>query len=159
VRAARDRAGALGLADLIGGALAAHADRDDQVAALVARHPDGGSRSLLLASAMFEGHRAEEVLEAQRSMVRILDVTTEFEHEFEKASLTHRFSQVEAEVDGNAAVRFPRPGYAEAIRRHFWSNYPALRGGLQRWAVECGSRMFGPGDDGDEFAQVHRCVL
>jgi hypothetical protein len=153
VRAAQDRAGALSLADLIGEALAARAERYDEVAALVAQHPDGGFRSLLLASAIFEGRTAEDVLEAQRSMLRILDVATEVEHEFEKASLAHRFHQVEAEVDSDAVVRFPRLEYAEAVRRHFWSNYPALREDLQRWVVECGSRTSGPGADGDEFVR------
>ena len=153
VRAAQDLAGERDLAYLIDAALTTRAEAGDEVAALVARQPNACFRSLLLASAMLEGRAVENVLAAQRGLIRILDVATEIEHEFEKFDLAHRFRGVEAEVDGDATVRFPRLGYAEAVRRHFWSNYPGLRENLQRWVVECDSRIAGPGDVGDEFVR------
>jgi hypothetical protein len=153
VRAAQDLAGERDLAYLIEAALTTRAEAGDEVAALVARQPNACFRSLLLASAMLEGRAVENVLAAQRELIRILDVATEIEHEFEKFDLAHRFRGVEAEVDGDATVRFPRLGYAEAVRRHFWSNYPGLRENLQRWVVECDSRIAGPGDVGDEFVR------
>ena len=74
--------------------------------------------------------------------------------------LAHRFRGVEAEVDGDATVRFPRLGYAEAVRRHFWSNYPGLRENLQRWVAECDSRIAWPGAVGRRVrSPIHRCVL
>jgi len=160
VRAAQDRAEALSLADLIGEALAARAERNDEVAALVAQHADGGFRSLLLASAMLEGRTAEDVLEAQRSLLRMLDVATDTDHEFERAGLAIRFHEVEAEIDSESVVRFPKLKCAEAIRRHLWTNYPAVRDGLRQWVVECGARMAWPSAAGDEFARrlVDACL-
>ena len=153
VRAAQDHLHAWSLTDLIGQALAARSERAEQVATRVAQRADGNFRSLLLASAVFEGHPADEVLDAQQSLLRILDTGAETKHEFEQAGLAHRFRAIDAEVDGNSAIQFPLLDYAEAVRRHFWGNHPGLGDKLREWVAERGSQMDWPRAVGDEFVR------
>ena len=73
VRAAQDLAGARDLADLIDEALTTRAERVTKWPRSSLGNRDASFRSLLLASAMLEGRAVEDVLAAQRGLIRILD--------------------------------------------------------------------------------------
>jgi hypothetical protein len=130
-------------------ALVAHAERADEAAAHVAAR-SGRTRSLMLASALFEGALADTVFEADRLLVRILNVEGEQGHPFEEPDLKKRLTYIGAKIGRDGRVRFSELGYAEAVRRHFWKHFPGLRNRFRDWVVTCGHVLpsfEGIGDD------------
>jgi hypothetical protein len=78
----------------------------------------------MLASALFEGALADTVFEADRLLVRLLDLPGEQGHPFEEPDLRKRLAELGAEIGRDGRVRFRMLGYAEAVRRHFWKHFP-----------------------------------
>jgi hypothetical protein len=150
VRQARDRSDHVtGFATLLEQALVAHAARADEAAAHVDAQ-SGRGRSLMLASALFEGALADTVFEADRLLVRLLNLPGEQGHPFEEPDLHSRLAELGAEIGRDGRVRFRKLGYAEAVRRHFWKHFPGLRNRFRDWIVTCGRvlpSVEGGGDD------------
>lgn len=127
VRQARDRSDrATGFAALLGKALAAHGEWADEAAAQVAGQ-SGRDRALMLASALFDGSFTDTVFEADRLLVRALNLPEDQNHEFEEPDLRSRLGGIGAEIGPDNRVRFRELNYAEAVRRHFWKHFPGLR--------------------------------
>jgi hypothetical protein len=149
VRQARDRSDQVtDLAALLEQALVAHAARADEAAA----HVDGQSgrvRALMLASALFEGALADTVFEADRLLVRMLDLQGGPGHPFEEPDLKKRLADIGAKIGRDGRVRFRELGYAEAVRRHFWKHFPGLRNRFRDWIVACG-RVLPAVEGGDD---------
>ena len=139
-------------AQWLGRALTAHAERSGEVAALVAGL-SGRCRALLLASALLEGSSADEVFEAEQSLIRALDYPVVEAHQFEEPDLRTRFDEIGVEVERGSRIRFRKLNYAEAVRRHFWTNFPGLRDEFRDWVVNCGLRMRSAGDHVEVFIE------
>ncbi|GAA1195482.1 hypothetical protein [Pseudonocardia alaniniphila] len=148
VRQAQDRSRReTGFAALLDQALAAHADRADDAAAQVAGQ-SGRGRALMLASALLEGSFADTVFEADRLLVRLLNLHEEQNHEFEQPDLRSRLGEIGVDIGRDGRVRFQTFNYAEAVYRHFWKHFPGLRDRFRDWVVECGRAL--PSVDGDD---------
>jgi len=139
-------------AQWLGRALTAHAERSGEVAALVAGL-SGRCRALLLASALLEGSSADEVFEAERSLIRALDYPVVEAHQFEEPDLRTRFDEIGVEVERDSRVRFRKLNYAEAVRRHFWTNFPGLRDGFGLWVVDWGRRRTSADDRAEDVVE------
>ena len=139
-------------AQWLGRALTAHAERSGEVAALVAGL-SGRCRALLLASALLEGSSADDVFEAEQSLIRALDYPVVEAHQFEEPDLRTRFDEIGVEVERGSRIRFRKLNYAEAVRRHFWTNFPGLRDEFRDWVVNCGLRMRSAGDHVEVFIE------
>jgi hypothetical protein len=134
---ARDRSDrAVGFAALLDEALAAHGERADEVAKQVAEQ-SGRRRALMLASALFEGAFADTVFEADRLLVRVLNLPEEQNHQFEEPDLRARLGEIGVEIGRDGRVRFRKLNYGEAVRRYFWKHFPGLRDGFREWVVAC----------------------
>ncbi len=148
---ARDQPGSgTTFAQWLGQALTAHAERTGEVAAHVAGL-SGRCRALLLASALLEGFSADEVFEAERLLIRALNYSVVEAHQFEEPDLRTRFDEIGVEVERGSRIRFRKLNYAEAVRRHFWTNFPGLRDEFRDWAMNCGLRMRSAGDHVEAF--------
>ncbi len=135
---ARDQPGSgTTFAQWLGQALTAQAERTGEVAAHVAGL-SGRCRALLLASALLEGSSADDVFEAERSLIRALDYPVVEAHQFEEPDLRTRFDEIGVEVERGSRIRFRKLNYAEAVRRHFWTNFPGLRDEFRHWAMNAG---------------------
>jgi hypothetical protein len=155
LRESQKRAGSSRFEESLGEALAAHAERAEEVAAQLAKHPDAAFRALLLSSGLLEGLSAEYVLVAHRLLLARLGFDPEPVHEFELPAISERFRDIDARVAGDSRVWFAKLRYAEAVGTYFWENCPALRGDFRDWVVECGLRIDLPGDVGESFVRKY----
>jgi hypothetical protein len=157
VRQAWDRSDrATGFVALLGKALAAHGEWVDEAAAQVAGQ-SGRDRALMLASALFDGSFTDTVFEADRLLVRALNLPEDQNHEFEEPDLRSRLGGIGAEIGPDNRVRFRELNYAEAVRRHFWKHFPGLRDRFRDWVVDCG-RVLPVDGDSDDVVRRYRDV-
>ena len=151
VREARDRCAAgTSVATLLDQACAALADQADEVAAQVAGRP-GRARTLMLASALFEGAAVDAVFEAESLLVQTVRYPDLQTHELEEPDLRSRLDDIDVEVGPDRRVRFRRPNHAEAVCRHFWRYFPRLRDQFRNWVVQCGHALSAV--DGDDVVE------
>lgn len=109
-----------------------------QVAAKVREYGTGPQRALLLATAMLETAPADQVHLAAASLVTATAQPEDERPALERGGLAERLAELKIEVDAAGHVRFPVFGYAEAVRAHFWSDFPELRPKFRRWAADVG---------------------
>ncbi|MGW8727629.1 hypothetical protein ACWGNF_16570 [Streptomyces sp. NPDC055808] len=134
VRAARD-SGRFG-ADFAGWldqAMQAATDRAGEVGRQMATVRTAPERALLLATAVFEGARADTVYEAWHGLMRSVrheeDATTELAH----TDFGERLAALGIERDPDGRLLFGRLAYADAVRTYFWTNFPGMRDDLRNW--------------------------
>lgn len=104
----------------------------DTVAQYVREHPDGRSRALLLAAAMFEHSSPEAVATAAATFLEIVKYPPPEGHRLDLPDLAEALGELHATID-NRQVRFSSLAYAEAVRTHFWRTFPDLRIKLRQW--------------------------
>jgi len=91
------------------------------------------ARALLFAVAMLEGCRIETVVAAERELLRLAGHQPEEISPLERTGLRGRLGALGAEVDGQRRVRFQDMGYSEAVRAHFWNDFPELTDLFREW--------------------------
>lgn len=114
------------------------AEEAPAVARWVANHTDGHQRALLLAAAMFTGFPAETVHQAQCRLANAVGLPVREAHELAEPDLGARLAEIDAVLDAAGVTTLPRYDTADAIRRHFWVNFPGLRDRFVDWILRCG---------------------
>ncbi|MGW7634501.1 hypothetical protein [Streptomyces decoyicus] len=118
-------------------ALHAWADNKEDVAKLVAARTTGAQRSLLLATAMLHGARADAIHDASLALLTwarqpVIDTVP-----LQGPGLAHLLRSVNASPDSDDQVTFTTLEFDPAVREHFWNNHPPLRAALRDWVAEC----------------------
>ncbi|ANY08720.1 hypothetical protein AFB00_23380 [Pseudonocardia sp. HH130630-07] len=112
----------------------------------------GQQRPLALAVAMFEHSPSAVVYEAERTLVSTVELTVDGEHALVSPDFGARLDGIGAqELDG--AVTFQDRTRGRKIRAYFWTHFPGLRAGFQRWIVEHPDLLDRPGLDPGVFAE------
>ncbi|MFE9456999.1 hypothetical protein [Streptomyces californicus] len=134
VRAARD-SGRFGtdFAGWLDQAMHAVTDRAAEVARQVTATTTTPDRALLLATAMFEGARADTVYAAWRGLMRTVKHEEEATTELARMDFGERLATLGIERDPEGRIRFDRLAYADAVRTYFWANFPGVRDDLRDW--------------------------
>ncbi|MFF9897154.1 ABC transporter substrate-binding protein [Streptomyces longispororuber] len=126
-----------GFAHWLAAALADEHDQAVRVAADVAAADNGRRRALLLALAVFQDSPPGTVLHATNSLLRILSHPDDGTPRLDRTDLYAELTAVRAEVRPDGRARFTLPGYAEAVRDHFWTYMPDVRLQLRDWFHAC----------------------
>lgn len=130
----RAAAGATGtLGDWAEKAVSALSAPLDEVAKQFQQHPDGHSRALLLAAAMFEHAPAEVVFHATDALLTTLAFAPDPTHHLEQPGLAECLNRLDVDTTAGQRVRFRTVNYGGAVLSHFWLNFPALRPQLCQW--------------------------
>ncbi|MFI0230400.1 hypothetical protein [Streptomyces sp. NPDC017086] len=134
VRAARD-SGRFGtdFAGWLDQAMHAVTDRADDARRQVTAVRTAPERALLLATAMFEEARADTVYEAWHGLMKTVGHEDQVTTELARTDFGTQLTGLGIERDSDGRLRFERLAYADAVRTHFWANFPGLRDGLRDW--------------------------
>jgi hypothetical protein len=136
---ARERLGkAAGFDAWLNDALDLLGELGGQVTAKVKEYRTGPQRALLLATAMLETAPGDQVHLAAATLVAATAQPDDERPALERDDLAQRLSELDIIVDVAGHVRFPTFRYADAVRKHFWNNFPELRTTFQRWASRVG---------------------
>ena len=127
-------------AQWLGQALTAHAERAFE-GRCTRRRASGHAEPSCSRRHSCEGSSSDDVFEAEQLLIRALGYPVVEAHQFEEPDLRTRFDEIGVEVERDSRIRFRKLNYAEAARRHFWTNFPGLRDGFRDWALNCGLRM------------------
>jgi hypothetical protein len=115
------------------GAFAALTKRGGEVAEQVKSLRSGQQRALLLTTAMFSGAHAD-VIFASASQLRAIDRhPADDRPRLEWEDLAEQLAEIGATADATGQVRFTRLAYDQAVRTHFWTNFPNLREAFRNW--------------------------
>jgi hypothetical protein len=134
VKAARD-SGRFG-ADFAGWldqAVHAVTDRAGEVGRQMAAVRTAPERALLLATAVFEGARADTVYEAWQGLTNKVGHEEEAACEFARTDFGERLKALAIERTADGRLRFEALAYADAVRTYFWTNFPGVRDDLRDW--------------------------
>ncbi|MGW2178826.1 hypothetical protein ACWCXX_12205 [Streptomyces sp. NPDC001732] len=134
VRAARD-SGRFGadFAEWLDQAMHAVTDRAGEVGRQVTTVRTAPERALLLATAVFEGARADTVYEAWHGLMRTVGHEEEATTELARTDFGERLAALGIEREPDGRLLFRRLAYADAVRTYFWANFPGTRDGLKDW--------------------------
>jgi hypothetical protein len=137
ILAARDRAAQGSVfADWLASALATLSDQDGKVAKELVRLGDGRLRALLLACAMLSNATSDAVHDATVRLLNAIGHPLDDRPALDQPSIAEQFSEIGVRTDSAGRVRFEQLDYDRAVRTHFWTNYPGLRGNLRTWVGE-----------------------
>lgn len=92
-------------------------------------------RNYLLVRAVFGGRRVEDALDKVASLATALGEAADPPIGQHGPGLVTLTSQIGAELLPDGEVRFPGPGYAEAVVEYFWRDRPHLLEGFTKWTV------------------------
>ncbi|CAM5423426.1 hypothetical protein SCYAM73S_02136 [Streptomyces cyaneofuscatus] len=118
-------------------AVAAATNWSQQVAGDLRQHRDAEERALLLAASMTSGGPADTVLSAAHSLLGVLGHPQDETPRLARAGLGEQFEELSLVREDDGRVRFVRLAYDDAVRRHFWENFPDLRADFRSWVGEC----------------------
>ncbi|NEE56976.1 hypothetical protein G3M55_72030, partial [Streptomyces sp. SID8455] len=76
-------------------------------------------------------------LSAAHSLLGVLGHPQDETPRLARAGLGEQFEELSLAREGDGRVRFVRLAYDEAVRRHFWENFPDLRADFRDWVGEC----------------------
>lgn len=133
MRADRERQPAAGFADWLRSALATLSDQDGAAAAFLRAHPDGRQRALVLACAMLGDAPADAVHHAATALLDTTHHPPDETPALARPSFTEQLAAIGAHTDDDGRVRLDTPSLGNAIRVHFWTNFPDLRDALRDW--------------------------
>ncbi|GAA3161841.1 MULTISPECIES: hypothetical protein [Streptomyces] len=116
-------------------ALAAVTDRSKEVTDQVREHTTVPERVLLLSAALFSGGTADAVHRCAAALLRLLGHEDDGTPLLARPGLGEQLQALDIQRDDDGRVRFVKLAYDGAVRRHFWANYPDLRGRLRTWVA------------------------
>ncbi|HEX4725620.1 MAG TPA: hypothetical protein VH333_24120 [Pseudonocardiaceae bacterium] len=152
VRVGRDRMTGT-LPDWLRAALKAVSDQDSDVLAQLRDIDDARQRALLLASAMLSGASADAVHHATTALLDAVHFPPDDRPLLARPSLTGRLTDIKIHTDTDRRIGFDTLGYDEAVRTHFWTNFPDLRPDFRDWI---GTAITLPDLDGADRAELVR---
>lgn len=121
-------------------ALAALTERGDQVAKQMTQLRSSQQRTLLLAAAMFSGAPADAVFDATSTLCKTIRHPEDERPPLEREGLTEQLAEIDAKTDDAGRVGFTLLAYDQAVRAHFWTNFPNLRDGFREWVKAAGKQ-------------------
>lgn len=92
------------------------------------------SRGVLLAAALCEGVVRDAVFFAAQELFAVLADLRGERARLEQDGYGRQLEHIGVREDDAQRLTFPRYGYAGAVRRYFWDNYPDLRKVFREWA-------------------------
>lgn len=116
-------------------ALADDSSRQRDVAEQVNAASPARDRAVLFAAAMCEGATTDGVFFAAQGLLEQVNTSGE-KPRLEQPGYLQQLKELVKEVQINERVEFARVGYDDAVRNHFWDNYPDLRSVFSRWVGE-----------------------
>ncbi|UCM87810.1 hypothetical protein [Streptomyces marincola] len=99
----------------------------------IIEHRTGNARALLFASAMLHGASGDVVFAATRILRQVMEQPSEQAPPLEHTDLAEELKEISARLDGDGRVRFDALAFDEAVRFHFWTHRPDLRGRYRTW--------------------------
>ncbi|UOZ02528.1 hypothetical protein [Amycolatopsis sp. WQ 127309] len=135
-RGARDT-----LADWMREAVAAHVGRGHQAALLFREHQDPTLRALLVVAAFLPGASLDDMVAAESAFTTIVKPPREERHSLGGSYLAERMEKVKLHVDGRRDVAFTELALDKAVRAHFWTYFPDLRGQVSDWVAHVAPRL------------------
>lgn len=133
VRDAREREPAQTFPHWLREARAALIERSGEVAKQVKDLRSGQQRALLLTTAMFSGAHADAIFAATSRLCECVQHPADDRPRLEWEDFAERFAEIDAKDDAAGRVRFLLLDYDQAVRAHFWTNFPDLRGNFRDW--------------------------
>ncbi|MFI2117241.1 hypothetical protein ACH489_22540 [Streptomyces rubiginosohelvolus] len=118
-------------------AMAAATNWSQQVAGDLRQHRSAEERALLLAASMTSGGPADTVLSAAQSLLGVVGHPHDETPRLARSGLGERFDELSLVREDDGRVRFVKLAYDDAVRRHFWENFPDLRADFRDWVGEC----------------------
>ncbi|MHC5908681.1 hypothetical protein ACVNF4_33110, partial [Streptomyces sp. S6] len=123
-----------GFPDWLRSALADSAqDRHARSAVALAAARSGRERALLLSLAVFHEATPEVLLQAANSLLKLLSHPPDDTPRLDRTDLYEELAGIGAETGADGLVRFKEAGYDRAVREHFWTYLPDIRGRLREW--------------------------
>ncbi|MFJ9428856.1 hypothetical protein ACIRQY_04245 [Streptomyces sp. NPDC101490] len=122
-----------GFADWLDQAMHAVKDRADEARGQVAEVRTAPERALLLAASVFEETHADTVHEAWRVLMRTVRHEEEAADGLARTDFGEHLESLGIERALDGRLRFRQLAYAEAVRAHFWTNFPHLRADFRDW--------------------------
>ncbi len=117
-------------------ALAALTERGDEVAKQMTTLLEGQQRTPLLATAMFSGAHADAIFQATSRLRVIVRQPEDERPQLERDGVAEQLVGIGATTDDAGLVHFRSLAYDQAVRTHFWTNFPDLREGFRDWMAE-----------------------
>ncbi len=139
--AARRSTHGLTLNDWVREAVAAHADRGDHAASLFRDHQDPALRALLVVAAFLPGASLDSMVAAESAFTKIVKSPPEEKHALAGRYLAERMEKVKLHVNGRRDVAFTELALDKAVRAHFWTYFPDLRGQVSEWVAHAAPRL------------------
>jgi hypothetical protein len=119
--------------DWLGPALEGSEAQLDAVAKLLRDNRDGRTRALLLATAVFEYSTPDIVSHGTTTLLDVVGYPQPETHRLDRADIAESLRDITAKIDRDRRVRFGTVTYGHAVRTHFWTTFPELRGDLRKW--------------------------
>ncbi|MBA8823012.1 hypothetical protein FHX42_000341 [Saccharopolyspora lacisalsi] len=92
--------------------------------------------SLLLAAALLEGARPQQIVAASDRLLRRLEHRPPEAESLLRPGVVTTLRKLGSTVFDVERSRFERPHYGESVLRHFWSEHPMLRRSIRDWMAE-----------------------
>lgn len=118
-------------------AVAAATNWSQQVAQKLRKHRGGPERALLLAAAMMSGATADTVMGAATRLLELVGHPKDLTPRLAQEGLGEQFEKLALVREADGRVGFGRLAYDDAVRGHFWENFPDLRTGFRDWVEQC----------------------
>lgn len=115
-------------------------ERSDEVAQQVKKLRSGQLRALLLTTAMFSGAHADVIFDSASQLRTLAQHPADDRPRLEQEDLAEQFAEIQAKAETGGRVHFTLLAYDQAVRTHFWTNFPNLRDTFRDWvetALEC----------------------
>ncbi|SDW61859.1 hypothetical protein SAMN05216215_1004156 [Saccharopolyspora shandongensis] len=139
-----------GFADWVERACEAFAKHGKQVAGQI-RDSSAPQRAIVLAAAMLKDSHADSVQAAAKSLLTRLEYPEEEKHVLERDGLDDVLRSVKVVPNNSRKVAFDAISYENAVRNHFWANFPELRDSLRDWVGDCVGALDLADDDCDRL--------
>jgi hypothetical protein len=89
--------------------------------------------ALLLTTAMFSEAHADAVFASASRLCELVGHTADDRPRLQQEGFAEQLAEIGAETDNAGRVRFTPLAYDQAVRTHFWTNYPDLREDFRNW--------------------------
>ncbi|QKW05474.1 hypothetical protein HUT18_02850 [Streptomyces sp. NA04227] len=93
-------------------------------------------KALLLSTAMLERGRPSAVSALAAGFLHRVKQPEEPAEPLARSDLSEQFEIIDAQHDPDGKVRFNKPGFASAVRAHYWDYRPWLRQTMRAWVID-----------------------
>ncbi|MGW3471840.1 hypothetical protein ACWDKQ_26015 [Saccharopolyspora sp. NPDC000995] len=125
-----------GFVDWADRACEAFAEHSEQVAEQI-RESTAPQRAIVLAAAMLKDGHVDSAQAAAKSLLNQLKYPADEKHVLEREGLDDALRSVKVVPNASRRIVFSSISYENAVRNHFWTNFPELRDDLRAWVGDC----------------------